>query len=75
MADTSTVCSFHDKLSIWLKIVWVKTKIISAQNLTILRKCGIPEWVLVDEDWKDFIGFYKDNITNTNILTDEELVE
>ncbi|XP_031636892.1 augmin complex subunit dgt3 [Contarinia nasturtii] len=46
-----------------------------ATNLAILRKCGIPEWVLVDEDWKEFIGFFKDNINDVNVLTDEELVE
>lgn len=45
------------------------------QNLAFLRKCGIQEWVLVDEDWKDFVGFFKGNITDINILTDEDLVE
>ncbi|XP_055309300.1 augmin complex subunit dgt3 [Sitodiplosis mosellana] len=51
------------------------TMVDPATNLAFLRKCGIPEWVLVDEDWKDFVGFFKENISDTNILTDEELVE
>lgn len=45
------------------------------QILAALRKFGIPEWILVDEDWTDFVEFLKENIGDANILTDEELVE
>lgn len=45
------------------------------QNIALLRKCGIPDWILVDDDWKEFIVFFKEYISEANILTDEELIE
>lgn len=44
--------------------------------MNLLRKCGIQEWILGDDGaWKDFIDFFQNNITEANILTDEELLE
>lgn len=45
------------------------------QNIALLRKCGIPDWILVDDDWKEFIVYFKEYISEANILTDEELIE
>lgn len=72
MADQAAVCiHLFDASFVILNL----NSYFFFQNLAVLRKCGIPEWVLVDEEWKDFIGFFKDNISEANILTDEELVE
>lgn len=46
------------------------------QGLNVLRKCGIPDWVWSDSsEWSGFIEFFTNNITEDNILTDEEMLE
>lgn len=41
-----------------------------------MRKCGIQEYILGDDSaWKGFIDFFQDNISDANILTEEELFE
>lgn len=82
MGDSATVCisSAITEKKNFIKQILMLMNIkhgffFDVQILAALRKFGIPEWILVDEDWADFVEFLKENICNTNILTDEELVE
>lgn len=47
-----------------------------SQNREFLRECGIHDWILDgDDSFKDFFTWFNANISNFNILTNEELVE